>query len=225
MNRSRRDRRAGVQFAYEEAFCRNIGVVDEGLQARVRYTRVGMAGLGGSGGCCAEALVRLGIGAMHLADPDVYELVNFNRQLGARLTTVGRSKVDATARQLLDVNPELKLRRFPEGVTEQTSASFLDGVDLVVDGIDFFAVQDHRMLMAACRRRRIPVILAAPVGFGASVLVFPPEGVSFDEFFRLQNSTDGVEQIVAFGLGLTGGMTSPDVDLERIDLDRCTVVI
>ena len=128
----RSDQGAAPRFRYEGAFCRNLGVVSEDLQARLRRTRIGMAGLGGSGGCCAEALVRLGVGAMHLADPDVYELVNFNRQPGARLTTVGRSKVDASARLLLDVNPELDLRRFPEGVTEHTLTAFLEGVDLVV---------------------------------------------------------------------------------------------
>ena len=88
---------AGPPFDYRSAFSRNLGWVTEAEQERLRHRRVAIAGLGGVGGVHLLALTRLGIGKFHIADHDRFELVNFNRQAGATVDTLGRPKVDVMA--------------------------------------------------------------------------------------------------------------------------------
>src|SRR5687767_2645066 len=106
-----------VSFDYATAFSRNLGWVTPQEQAQLRAKRVAIAGLGGVGGFHLLALTRLGIGAFSLAEPDHFELANFNRQAGAQLSTLSRSKLDVMVQMARDINPELDIRLFPEGVT------------------------------------------------------------------------------------------------------------
>ena len=62
------------------------------------------------------------------------------------------------------------------------------------------------------------MITAGPVGYGAAVLVFTADGMSFDEYFRLEDSMTRTEQLMAFGFGLAPGMGS-DVDPSRVDFE------
>ena len=66
-------------FNYHQAFSRNIGWVTAEEQELLRHKRVAIAGMGGVGGIHLLTLARLGIGAFHIADFDVFDIVNFNR--------------------------------------------------------------------------------------------------------------------------------------------------
>ncbi len=127
--------RAGT-FDYSEAFSRNIGLLSEAEQARVRGARVAVAGLGGVGGTHVLALARIGFGSFSLADLDRFELANMNRQVGATIDTLGRSKVEVTADFVRAVNPGAELRLFPNGITQENIGDFLEGAVAAVDGID-----------------------------------------------------------------------------------------
>ncbi|MBK6602141.1 MAG: ThiF family adenylyltransferase [Betaproteobacteria bacterium] len=80
-----------------------------------------------------HSLSRLGIGAFSLADPDVFELVNFNRQIGATMSTIGRAKTTVMAELVHGINPEADVRLFDDGIHAENIARFLDDVDVVVD--------------------------------------------------------------------------------------------
>mgnify|MGYP002137541986 FL=1 len=105
-------------FRYEEAFSRNIGWVTEAEQAALRGKRIAIAGAGGVGGVHLLTLARLGVGAFTIADMDRFDLVNFNRQAGAMMSTLDRPKVEVMAEMARDINPELDIRIFPDGVNE-----------------------------------------------------------------------------------------------------------
>jgi len=94
---------------------------------------------------------------------------------------------------------------FGEGVTPANVGAFLDGVDVYVDGIDFFAVEARRLVFAACRERGIPAVTAAPLGMGVSLLVFDPRGMSFERYFRLEGCSVQ-EQYARFIAGLSPAM-------------------
>src|SRR3954469_11385769 len=98
----------GAPFSYDEAFSRNLGWLTEWEQQALRFKRVAIAGMGGVGGVHLLTFARFGIGAFNIADGDGLELVNFNRQAGARLDTIGRSKVAVMAESALQINPELR---------------------------------------------------------------------------------------------------------------------
>lgn len=177
-------------FDYHEAFSRNLGWLTPQEQEALRNKRVAIAGMGGAGGVHLLALARLGVGKFHLADLDQFNLVNFNRQAGATMRSIGLEKVDVMAEQARDINPELDIRSFPEGVQPHNVDAFLDGVDLYVDGLDYFVFSARRLVYDACRARGIPITFAVPLGMGAAVLNFLPDGPSFEEYFQLEGTPE-----------------------------------
>jgi hypothetical protein len=207
-------------FDYGTAFSRNIGWVTPEEQAVLRRSRVAIAGMGGVGGRHLLTLTRLGVGAFHIADFDVFDLANFNRQAGSAISTLNRPKLDVLAAMALAINPELDLARFPEGVISANLGNFLDGVAVYLDGLDFFAFAARRQVFAACRERGIPAVTAAPLGMGAAVLNFLPDGMSFEDYFGLEGCSE-TEQGLRFLLGLApAGLHRPYlVDPRAIDLE------
>ena len=205
-------------FRYDEAFARNIGWVTEAEQAALRGKRIAIAGVGGVGGVHLLSLARLGIGAFHVAEMDTFDLVNFNRQAGAMMSTLGRPKVDVMVEMARQINPELDIKVFGEGVNAGNLDAFLDGVDLYVDGLDFFAFQARRDTFNACHAKGVPAVTAAPLGMGTAVLSFLPGKMSFEEYFRL-DGCDEDEMAVRFLLGLSPAMLQRGylADPSRVD--------
>lgn len=192
-------------FDYGQAFSRNIGWLTLDEQQRLARSRVAVAGLGGVGGAHVLTLARLGIGAFKIADFDSFEVHNFNRQAGAFVSSLGMPKASVLARMALDINPQADVDVFEQGVTSANLDQFLAGVDVYVDGIDFFAVEARRMIFAACHARGIPAITAAPLGMGVSLLYFSPAGMSFEQYFRLEGRSRQ-EQYARFIAGLSPAM-------------------
>ncbi len=145
--------------------------------------RVAIAGVGGVGGFHALALARLGIQKFSLADPDAFELVNFNRQAGATMSTIGARKVNVVGAQIKDINPDADVHEIDGAIDESNVDSFLRDADIYIDGLDFFAFDARRLVFARCRELGIPVVTAAPLGMGVAVLVFLPDSLSADDYF------------------------------------------
>ncbi len=191
-------------FDYSVAFSRNIGWFTSDEQAALREKRIAIAGMGGVGGGHLLTLARLGIARFTLADFDSFDLVNFNRQAGAMMSSLGQPKLDVLAKMARDVNPDIELALHPEGVATDRVDEFLAGADLYVDSLDFFAFDARRAVFAACDRLGIPAVTAAPLGMSTAVLVFMPGQMSFEEYFRLDGCSDD-EMAVRFFLGLAPG--------------------
>ncbi len=101
------------------------------------HAHVAIFGIGGVGGHTAEALVRSGLGALDLIDPDRVALSNLNRQIFALHSTLGRYKVDAASERLLDINPDLNLTCHRVFYTPETADQFdFKKYDYIVDAID-----------------------------------------------------------------------------------------
>ncbi len=206
-------------FDYATAFSRNIGWITESEQSTLQSKKIAIAGLGGVGGSHLITLTRLGVGKFNISDLDVFELPNFNRQAGAAISHIDRSKVEVMQEMALDINPELEMNTFPEGINQENIDKFLDGVDLYVDGLDFFATDARRIVFAACAEKNIPAITAAPLGMGTSMVCFMPGKMTFEEYFRWEGQSE-IEQLLRFLQGLTpvGLQMSYLVDDTRLDL-------
>lgn len=209
----------GNDFDYDGAFVRNLGWVTESEQRALREKHVAIAGLGGVGGVHLLTLARLGIGRFTLADPDWFELGNFNRQAGATLRALGERKIDVLATMARDINPQLELRLFPDGVGSANLASFLSGVDLYLDGLDFFAFDAREAVFAACASASIPAVTAAPIGMGVALLNFLPGRMTFEQYFRVAGLPES-DKALRFLLGLTPAMLHRSylVDPSRVNL-------
>lgn len=188
-------------------------------QQRLRDTHVCIAGLGGVGGVYLTTLARLGVGRFTIADFDRFELANFNRQAGATVSTLQRPKIDVMAELALDINPTLQIRRFPRGVQPGDVDDFLDGADVCLDGLDFFALDVREALFARCAARGLPATTVAPLGLGAALLNFVPGGMSFEQYFGLAGH-DEAERALRFLVGLSPAMLQMRylVDPTRVDL-------
>ncbi len=196
---------ANSGFDYGQAFSRNIGWITAAEQQRLRGARVAIAGLGGVGGAHLLTLARLGLGKFNIADFDDFEVHNFNRQVGAFMSTLGRPKAEVLAEQARDINPQADVITFAEGVTAANLDEFLRDVDVYVDGIDFFAIEARCMLFRACHERGIPALTAAPLGMGVSFLYFKPGGMSFEQYFQVDGRSQQ-EQYARFIAGLSPAM-------------------
>ncbi|MBK5206706.1 MAG: ThiF family adenylyltransferase [Polaromonas sp.] len=200
---------APILFDYDRAFSRNIGWVTQAEQAKLRKSRIAIAGLGGVGGAHLLTLARLGISHFNISDFDDFDVQNLNRQAGASMPVMGMPKIDTVARMALDINPEIDLRLFPQGIKPENVDEFLGDVDVYVDGLDFFALPARRMVFAKCREKGIPALTAAPLGMGTAFLYFRPDGMSFEQYFKVEGH-ESQEQYARFIAGLSPAMVQRD---------------
>lgn len=208
---------------YRESFKRNIGLVTEGEQERLRASRIAIAGLGGVGGIHLVTLARIGVGRFHIADNDTFETVNFNRQYGATYASIGRKKTEVMKEAANSINPEARVVTFPEGVNEKNVDEFIEGADLVVDAIDFFSIDARRLLFNRSREKGIFAVTSGPIGFGSTLQIFDPRGMSFDEYFGISGGMSYVEKMIAFSVGLTPSpLHLKYMDLSKVDLKSGT---
>lgn len=206
-------------FIYNDAFSRNLGWVTEREQETLRGKTVAIAGLGGVGGVHLLTLARLGIGSFHVADFDHFSMANFNRQIGASMSSLHQPKVDVLTAMALDINPELQIKPFPAGVDGTNLDAFLAGVDVYIDGLDFFAFDARRRVFSACARLGIPAVTVAPVGMGAALINFLPGRMTFDEYFQWGDLPEE-ELALRFLVGLAPARLHQSylVDMSKVDL-------
>ena len=207
-------------YNYDSAVSRNIGWVTLNEQSTLRQKRIAIAGLGGVGGAHLITLSRLGVGSFHISDFDTFEVHNFNRQQGAFMSTIDRPKLDVMKEMALDINPELDIQTFPEGINAENVDQFLEGIDLYVDALDFFALEARKLVFKKCAEKKIPAITAAPLGMGCAFLAFIPGKMSFEEYFRLEGLSEK-DQLIRFLIGLAPTMWQRHylVDKSTADFD------
>ena len=104
----------------------------------LKNSNVLIVGLGGVGAYAAEQICRAGVGNMTIADGDVVEESNRNRQLPALISTTGQSKTEIMAKRLQDINTELKITTVNDFISDNNTSQLLQNqaYDYVVDAID-----------------------------------------------------------------------------------------
>ncbi|KZN43574.1 ThiF family adenylyltransferase [Pseudoalteromonas luteoviolacea] len=206
-------------FEYDLAFSRNIGWVTQTEQQTLKNKRIAIAGMGGVGGGHLLALVRLGITQFNLADFDEFGCENTNRQVGAATSSYGKKKLETMINMAKDINPDIDIKAFPQGVTKDNVDTFLDGCDIYVDALDFFVLDIRRLVFSRCETLKIPATTAAPIGLGTAYINFLPGKMSFEEYFDFKENSEN-EQYLKFYLGLTPSNLQKHalVDASRVDL-------
>ena len=125
-------------FSYDEMVTRNAGFVTPEEQLLLRNGRVFVCGVGGMGGAALQSLARAGLGHVTIADMDVFEVSNLNRQVFANLATVGTEKTRATVDALRAINPEMEVTVYGRDWVEQLDA-ILPTNSVVINGMDDLA--------------------------------------------------------------------------------------
>lgn len=209
------------QFDYDLAFSRNNGITNQEEQTRLKNATFAVAGMGGVGGDYLITLARAGVGNFKISDFDEFEMANFNRQYGATMSTIGHNKMDVMQTLALDINPEANIKTYPTGIDENNLDDFLTGVDVFIDAVEFFEINVHRILINACMQRGIPAIFGVPMGYGVGVLVYTPEGMSFDDYFDIDYTSTLGLQCLKMALGSApAGFHLKYIQPDAYDLDQ-----
>lgn len=174
---------------YRERTDRNIGWITAEEQTILQNTVIGIAGCGGMGGKLAEILLRLGVGEIRIADNEVFDVSNINRQFAACRTTIGRSKAIETAKRLRNITDDSTIAVYPQGICEDTVRSFITGCDVICDEIEFWCV-GHRILLhrSACEQG-VPLFVCNTIGFGSHIFFFTPKSAEMESCLDMSYHT------------------------------------
>ncbi|MBU1172287.1 MAG: ThiF family adenylyltransferase [Proteobacteria bacterium] len=169
---------------YDDIYTRNIGLFTIEEQQALRKSVVSIAGVGGVGSYQAVALARQGIGELRIMDPGVFDEPDLNRQYGALMSTIGENKAAATTKILKDINPYVTIKTYTKAAERvEDIEEFVNGADIVIDAIDY-AGFGHKQMLHACSRANGQYVLSSPIpGFGATLMVFSPDGMTMEDYY------------------------------------------
>jgi molybdopterin/thiamine biosynthesis adenylyltransferase len=177
-----------------EQFNRNLGFISQKDHECLQKSVVAIAGAGGDGGELAVTLAQLGVGHFRIADPEVFEIDNLNRQTGASYKTLGQNKAMVIAHIIKDINPFADVQVFTQGITPDNVNGFVAGSNLVIDETEYTQHELGVMLARAARKHNLPVLMAMNIGFGSYTTSFSPAGQTFEAYLGL-DPTASLEDI------------------------------
>ena len=157
---------------FNERYSRHLLLPEVGVegQRRLEGSRVLMIGAGGLGSPAAFYLAAAGVGHLRIADDDVVDRSNLQRQILHTEARIGEPKVASAQATLGALNPRTQVEAVQVRVTSDNIERLLDGVDVVLDGADNFPVR--YLLNDACVKLGIPLAYGAVQRFEGQVSVF-----------------------------------------------------
>jgi len=188
--------------ASEARFSRNLGFISDTEQQRLIDSTVAIAGAGGDGGALALQLARLGVGKIKLADPDTFEEENINRQVRATEKTVGQNKAEVVADYISEINSDIAVEVYDQGITADNAAEFVEGASLLIDETEFTLHAIGVALARQARLQNIPNLMAMNIGFGTTVTTFRPDGRTLEKTLGLSEDAS-LEEIAAQDVSLS----------------------
>ena len=164
--------RADVDADFSERYSRHLRLPDVGLQGQktLEASRVLLVGAGGLGSPAAYYLAAAGIGTLRIADDDVVDRSNLQRQILHTDAHIGMPKVESAAIALSALNPRTTVEAIRERITSDNVERLLDGIDVVVDGADNFPAR--YLLNDACVKLGKPLVYGAVQRFEGQASVF-----------------------------------------------------
>lgn len=157
---------------FNERYSRHLLLPQVGVagQQALLGARVLLLGAGGLGSPAAFYLAAAGVGHLRIADDDVVDRSNLQRQILHTEASIGEPKVHSARERLLALNPGLDVEAVQARVTLDNIDALLDGVDVVLDGSDNFPLR--YLLNDACIQHAIPLVYGAVERFTGQVSVF-----------------------------------------------------
>ncbi|MDQ3510440.1 MAG: molybdopterin-synthase adenylyltransferase MoeB [Pseudomonadota bacterium] len=169
---ARPDGEMDADLDFHERYSRHLRLpeIGEAGQRRLQAARVAMVGAGGLGCPAAFYLVAAGVGTLVLADDDVVDRSNLQRQILHTDARVGMGKVASARVALQALNPQIAIEAFDERITADNVEQLIATADVVLDGADNFPVR--YLLNDACVKLGKPLVYGAVHRFEGQVSVF-----------------------------------------------------
>lgn len=164
--------RPQVDADFAERYSRHLRLPEVGLagQRMLEAARVVLVGAGGLGSPAAVYLAAAGVGTLRLADDDVVDRSNLQRQILHAEARIGMGKVASARVALAALNPRTRVEAFEERVGSHNAERLLEDADVVIDGADNFAAR--YLLNDACVKLRKPLVYGAVHRFEGQASVF-----------------------------------------------------
>lgn len=141
-------------------------------QLRLKNSKVLIIGLGGLGSPVALYLAAAGIGELHLADFDVVDSSNLQRQILHDTPAEGSLKTASARQRLQRLNPLIHLQVHEHKLDADRLLQLVQGMDLVLDCTDNFLIRDQ--INAACLARQVPWVSGAAIRLQGQVTLYDP---------------------------------------------------
>jgi len=189
-------------------YSRQIPVFGEDGQTRIQSARVGIAGCGGLGVNVATQLAAAGVGAFVLADDQMPDITNLNRQFIYAASDF-TPKCETCAQWVLMLNPVMEVECHAERITSETYRMF-EGCDVIVDCLD--NMESRMVLSDASEDLGIPLVHGGISGMNGQITVcIPGETPSLREILGTVPGEEG--EIPAFGAAASviAGMEATEV--------------
>lgn len=161
-----------AQFDYKTFVTRNRGYISDETQETISNTTLLIAGCG-MGSAPATCAARTGFRKFVLADGDIVDAHNLNRQFYTH-ADIDKPKVDSLKRHILEINPAAEV----EAINANLDADNIPGIvaksDVIFDTVDFVDLPALLGLHREAQKQGKPLFTAMNVGFGALVWYIPP---------------------------------------------------
>ncbi|MFK5883406.1 MAG: ThiF family adenylyltransferase [Candidatus Izemoplasma sp.] len=170
----------------------NLGIMNQKELNIINNTNVLLIGAGGLGGYVANSLARLGIINLTIVDNDYFVESNLNRQLYSNMKTIGKSKVKVTKKELLKINPSMKITIYEKRYNESIDDSVFNDIDIVFEAVD--NIETRLLIEADCTKHNVPLIHGAIAGWTGWVGIIMPNTNIFQDIYQYKKSGKGVEE-------------------------------
>lgn len=157
-----------------ERYSRHFLLSEIGLEGQEKLldAKVLLLGAGGLGSPIALYLAAAGVGTLGIVDDDVVDLSNLQRQVIHTTARIGVPKVDSAEEAIHELNPDVRVNKYPVRLDASNIMEIIEGYDIIVDGVDNFPTR--YLLNDATVRLKIPVVSAAILGFEGQLSIFAP---------------------------------------------------
>ena len=161
-----------IEVDFFDRYSRHLRLpeVGEAGQRKLQSARVAMVGAGGLGSPAAYYLAAAGVGTLVLADDDIVERSNLQRQILHTQARIGMAKVESARIALSALNPKVVIEAFPERIGADNVERLIGDADVVIDGADNFPAR--YLLNDACVKLGKPLVYGAVHRFEGQVSVF-----------------------------------------------------
>ena len=169
-------------------------------QARFAAAHALVVGTGGLGNPAAQFLASAGIGTITLVDADVVDLTNLQRQILFAMDDVGTPKVEAAARRIAAINPEIRVVQVAKRVGDAELAALVADADVVLDCTDNFATR--HAINRACVAARKPLVSGAAIRFDGQLAVYDTRDATSPCYHCLFGEGDELEETRCATMGV-----------------------
>lgn len=153
-------------------YSRHILLDEVGIEGQQRLidSHVLIVGAGGLGSPVAMYLAASGVGHISIADHDVVDLTNLQRQIAHTTSRVGQPKVESAAQTMLALNPEVRVTPLAYKLDAAQLDSLVPTVTVVVDCCDNF--ETRQAVNAACVKHKVPLVSGAAIRMDGQLAVY-----------------------------------------------------